>query len=70
MIDKNRLRLLLFRFWWLILLAVIVTMLSTFAWMQRQVAVYSSRAVIEVAQQEDVILKVEGVKKDNPAGSD
>lgn len=70
MIDKHRLSLLLFRFWWLILLCVIVAMLGSFSWAQRQLPVYTTKAVVEVAQQEERIVKVEAVKSENPGGMD
>ena len=70
MFDKNRLSLLLFRFWWIILLSVIVAMLGSFAWAQRQLPVYTTKAVVEVAQQEERIVNVQSVKSENPGGMD
>ena len=70
MFDKNRLSLLLFRFWWVILLCVIVAMLGSFAWAQRQLPVYTTKAVVEVAQQEERIVNVQSVKSENPGGMD
>lgn len=70
MFDKHRLSLLLFRFWWLILLSVIVAILGTFAWAQRQLPVYTTKAVVEVAQQEERIVNVQSVKSENPGGTD
>ena len=70
MFDKNRLSLLLFRFWWVILLCVILAMLGSFAWAQRQLPVYTTKAVVEVAQQEERIVNVQSVKSENPGGMD
>lgn len=70
MFDKHRLSLLLFRFWWLILLCVIVAMLGSFSWAQRQLPVYTTKAVVEVAQQEERIVNVQAVKSENPGGMD
>jgi capsular exopolysaccharide synthesis family protein len=70
MFDKHRLSLLLFRFWWVILLCVIVAMLGSFSWAQRQLPVYTTKAVVEVAQQEERIVNVQAVKSENPGGMD
>jgi polysaccharide biosynthesis transport protein len=70
MFDKHRLSLLLFRFWWVILLSVIVAMLGSFSWAQRQLPVYTTKAVVEVAQQEERIVNVQAVKSENPGGMD
>jgi capsular exopolysaccharide synthesis family protein len=70
MFDKHRLSLLLFRFWWLILLCVIIAMLGSFSWAQRQLPVYTTKAVVEVAQQEERIVNVQSVKSENPGGMD
>lgn len=68
--DKQRIRYLFERYWWLILLIITGSVLGTFAWLQRQPSIYSARAVVEVAQAEDRILNINSVKTENPAGSD
>lgn len=68
--DKQRIRYLLLRYWWIPLLTITGSWVGTSAWLQRQPSLYSARAVIEVAQAEERILDVKSVKSENPAGND
>ncbi len=68
--DLTTIRMMIRRFWWMIPLILGGALAGTWAWLQRQQPVFSSRAVIEVAQNEQRVVKMDSVKTDNPAGLD
>ena len=50
---------------WLILLIVTVTMVATWAWLERQPPIYASKATIQVEQAERKVVKIEDVESKN-----
>lgn len=69
-VDFTRLFYLLLRRWWMIALFVGVTMLATLGSLLTQPKIYTSRAVLQVQQEEQKVLNMESVSQANPSSPD
>jgi capsular exopolysaccharide synthesis family protein len=69
-IDFRRIYFLLLSRWWVIFIIVAVATSSATGWIMRQPKIYESRAVIQVQQQEQQIVKIDGVLQENPSAID
>ena len=69
-LDLTRLANLLLHRWWIIALFVGVTMLATIGSLLTQPKIYQSRAVIQIQQAEQKVLKVDDVTQSDPSSPD
>jgi len=69
-VDLSRIFYLLLRHWWIIALFVGVTMIATLGSLMTQSKIYTSRAVLQVQQEERNVLNVEDVSEINPSSPD
>jgi succinoglycan biosynthesis transport protein ExoP len=69
-VDFSRIFYLLLRHWWIIALFVGVTMIAALGSLMTQPKIYSSRAVLQVQQQDQNVLNVQNVSEINPSSPD
>ncbi len=69
-IDLRRLLHLLLRRWWIIALVTGIATLATIGHVMRLPKIYESRAVLQVQQQEQQVVKIQGVSEENPSTLD
>jgi capsular exopolysaccharide synthesis family protein len=70
LIDFRHLFLLLLNRWWIIAIIVGVCTLSAAGTVMRQPKIFESRAVLQVQQQEQNVIKIDGVMQENPSSLD
>ena len=68
--DFRRLYNLVLSRWWIIVLVVGFTALVTLGYLFTATPIYESRAVLQVQQQEQQVVNMEGVREDNPSTLD
>ena len=69
-VDFRRLYFLILSRWWVIFIIVGLAMCAAAGWVMRQPKIYTSRAVLQVQQQEQQVVKIDGVIKENPSALD
>jgi succinoglycan biosynthesis transport protein ExoP len=68
--DFRRLWNLILSRWWIIALVVGFIMLATIGYLLTATKIYESRAVLQVQQQEQQVVNIDGVREDNPSTLD
>ena len=68
--DFRRLYNLVLSRWWIIALVVGFALLATLGYLFTATPIYESRAVLQVQQQEQRVVNMEGVREDNPSTLD
>lgn len=69
-IDLRRIFHLLIRRWWIIALITGIATIATIGHVMRLPKIYESRAVLQVQQQEQQVVKIQGVTEENPSTLD
>jgi polysaccharide biosynthesis transport protein len=69
-IDFRRILHLLLRRWWIIALLTGIATLATVGHVMRLPKIYESRAVIQIQQREQQVVKIQGVSEENPSTID
>ncbi len=68
--DFRRLWNLVLSRWWIIALVVGFVMLATIGYLLTATPIYESRAILQVQQQEQQVVNIDGVREDNPSTLD
>ena len=69
-IDFRRILHLILRRWWVIALVTGIATIATIGHVMRLPKIYESRAVLQVQQQEQQVVKIQGVSEENPSTID
>jgi capsular exopolysaccharide synthesis family protein len=69
-IDFRRIFHLLIRRWWIMAIITGIATLATIGYVMRLPKIFESRAVLQVQQQEQQVVKIEGVSQENPSTLD
>lgn len=70
LLDFQRLYYLMRRRWWVIAIIVGIATISSLGWVMRQPKIYESRSVLQVQQEEQKVVKIDDVQKDNLSTQD
>ncbi|MFM8719204.1 MAG: Wzz/FepE/Etk N-terminal domain-containing protein, partial [Chthoniobacterales bacterium] len=68
--DFRRLYNLILSRWWIVALVVGFALLATLGYLFTATKIYESRAVLQVQQQEQQVVNIDGVREDNPSTLD
>ena len=68
--DFRRLYNLVLSRWWIVALVVGFALLATLGYLFTATKIYESRAVLQVQQQEQQVVNIDGVREDNPSTLD